>query len=65
MRWLRPDPDSEAATPSAVDTTPSIPFTPRFASTRGGTASAGANHSRSLMGMDADTTMVAPPLAAC
>ena len=52
----RPD----AAMPVAVETTPSIPLAPRLAITGGGDGNAGANHSRSRMGMDADTMMVAP-----
>ena len=50
--------------PVAVETTPSIPLAPRLAITGGGDGNAGANHSRSRMGMDADTMMVAPEPAA-
>ena len=48
-----------AATPRAVEITPSIPFAPRLNITRGGELGA-ANHSRSRTGMEADTTTVAP-----
>ena len=61
---MRQPASEEDATPSAVETTPSIPLTPRLASTRGGPVTAGANHSRSRMGMDADTTRAASNSAA-
>ena len=47
-----------AATPNTVETTPSIPLTPRFANV---TASlGGAHHSTSRTGIDEPTTSVAP-----
>ena len=59
-----PCPLPDAATPNAVDTTPSIPFTPRLLRTRGAVGWASAYHSRSRIGMDAATTRVAPVSAA-
>ena len=55
-RW---DP-SASATPSGVDTTPSIPLAPRLASTRGGSARGAPKASTSRTGMDDDTTSGAP-----
>ncbi len=61
---VAPEPDSPAATPRAVETTPSIPLAPRLAKTRGGVTSEVAYHSRSRIGIDAETTRVAPVSAA-
>ena len=44
---------------AAVETTPSMPFAPRLASTLGGFSVEGANHSRSRTGIEDDTTSVA------
>ena len=49
----------DRATPTAVDTTPSIPFTPLLLNTRT-PSRAGANHSRSRTGIDDDTTKFEP-----
>ena len=47
------------ATPTAVETTPSMPLAPRLARTRT-PSRARENHSTSRIGMDDDTTSVAP-----
>ena len=54
-------PVDASATPSAVDTTPSIPLAPRLAITRGGRRRGAANASRSRTGIEDDTTRVAGP----
>ena len=48
------------ATPTAVDTTPSMPLAPRLASTREAGHAGAANHSTSRTGIDDDTTSAAP-----
>ena len=54
-------PPVATATPQAVDTTPSMPLTPRLASTLAGVDRRPAYDSTSRMGIDADTTSAASP----
>ena len=49
----------DSATPTAVDTTPSMPFTPLLLNTRT-PSRAGANHSKSRTGIEDDTTTLDP-----
>ena len=49
----------DSATPTAVDTTPSMPFTPLLLNTRT-PSRGGANHSKSRTGIEDDTTRFVP-----
>ena len=51
-------PPEARATPRAVDTTPSIPFAPRLATTRGPSAPGAAKASTSRTGIEEETTRV-------
>ena len=52
-------PGDAAATPNAVETVPSMPFAPRFDSTRNGSGRTGKNVSTSRIGIEEATTSVA------
>ena len=53
----------DSAMPTAVETTPSMPFTPRLLNTRT-PSRAGANHSKSRTGIEDDTTTLDPSATA-